>query len=325
MRPRVWITSPVAEAELEPLRAAAEVEVRPDPLKPGLDEMLAKAPGLAAIIPCNGAPVNAAVMDAAGDTLHVIANFGVGYDNVEVKAATARGIPVSNTPDVLVNATADIAFGLLIAAGRRFGEGLEAAREGRWGWAQGLMWGQEVSGATLGILGLGRIGTAVARRAQGFGMRVLYHTRHRKPEVEFALGCEYVPFDELLARADFLSLHCALTPDTRHIIDADALARMKRTAVLVNTGRGGLVDQAALIRAVKEGRLAGAGLDVTDPEPPPAADPVLNTKGVFVLPHIGSASHVARGGMTRVAVRNVLAALNGERPPNCVNREVLGG
>lgn len=324
MKPRVWFTSPVAEWELDALRAVAEVEVRPDPLKPAVEEAVAKAPGLFAIVPCNGAPVNAAVIEAAGESLRIIANFGVGYDNVEVPAATAKGIPVTNTPDVVVNATADIAFGLIIAAGRRFGEGVEAAREGRWGWAQGLMWGQEVSGATLGILGLGRIGTAVARRGQGFGMRLIYHTRRRKPEVELALGLEYVSFEELLAQSDFLSLHCALTPETRCIIDESALSQMKPAAILVNTGRGGLVDQPALIRAVTEGRIAGAGLDVTDPEPPPTDDPILHTRGIFVLPHIGSASHVARGGMTRMAVRNVLAVLNGQTPPNCVNPEVLG-
>jgi len=323
MKPKVWVTSPVAEWELEPLRSLAEVSVREDPLKPGVEEMIFGTPGLFGLIPCNGAPVTAAVMDAAGGALRIIANFGVGYDNVDVAAATERGIPVSNTPDVLVNATADIAFGLIIAAGRRFGEGIAAARDGRWGWAQGLMWGQEVSGATLGILGMGRIGTAVARRAQGFGMRVIYHTRRRKSEVEFALGCEYVSFEELLAQADFLSLHCALTPETRHIIDKAALSRMKETAVVVNTGRGGLIDQPALIRAVTERRIAGAGLDVTDPEPPPLDDPILHTTGIFVLPHIGSASFAARGGMTRVAARNVLAVLNGERPPNCVNPQVL--
>lgn len=325
MKPKVWVTGPVMDYELEPLRAVAEVEVRGDPVKPSVDEMLARVPGLAAILPVSGAPVNAAVLEAAGPSLKAVCNFGVGYDNVEVTAASQRGVVVTNTPDVLVNATADIAFGLIIAAGRRFGEAQRAALEDRWLWAQGLLWGQEISGATLGILGLGRIGTAVARRAQGFGMKVLYHSRLRKPEVEFALGCQYVSFDELLAHSDFLSLHCALTSDTRHILNAEALSRMKQTATVVNTGRGGLIDQAALLAAVREGRIAGAGLDVTDPEPPRPDDPVLHTPGVFVLPHIGSASYVARGGMTRVAVRNILAVLSGERPPNCVNPDVLGG
>ncbi len=320
MKPRVWITSPVADAELEPLRAVAEVTVRSAPEKPTAEEMADAVVGLAALIPANGAPVTAAIMDAAGPSLRVVANFGVGYDNVDVAAATARGIKVTNTPDVVVNATADVAFGLLIAAARRFGEGEVAAREGRWPWAMGLMWGQEVSGATLGILGLGRIGTAVARRAVGFGMRLIYHSRHRKPEVEVALGLTYVSFEELLAQSDFLSLHCALTPDTRHIIDAEALNRMKPNAILVNTGRGGLVEQDALIEAVKTGRIAGAGLDVTDPEPPSPDAPVLHTRGIFVTPHVGSASHVARGGMTRVSVGNIMAVMEDKEPPNWVNR-----
>jgi glyoxylate reductase len=324
MKHRVWITGPVFPTELAPLDDIAEVEMRPEPEKASPELMLRQVPGIGALISVNGARVDGAVLDAAGSSLKIVANFGVGYDNVDVAAATARGIPVSNTPDVLVDATADLAFGLLIAAARRFGEGQVAAREGRWQWAQGLLWGQEVSGATLGILGMGRIGTAMARRAQGFGKRVIYYSRRRKPEVECALGlCRYVSYEELLAESDFLSLHCALTPDTRHILNAKALRRMKSTAVVVNTGRGGLIDQPALLKAVSEGRLAGAGLDVTDPEPPAPDDPVLHTPGVFVVPHLGSASTVARAGMTRVCVTNVVTALTGRRPPNCVNPEVL--
>jgi glyoxylate reductase len=323
MKPRVWISGPVLDSELGPLHEVAEVEVRPAPEKALPEEMLPIVPGAAGIVAVNGARITPEVMDAAGPSLKVLATFGVGYDNIDVAAATERGILVTNTPDVVVNATADLAFGLLIAASRRFGVGQQAALEDRWQWAQGLLWGQEVTGATLGILGLGRIGTAVARRAQGFGMRVLYHSRTRKPEVEFALGCEYRSFEELLAESDFLSLHCALTPGTRHILNAGALARMKPTAVLIDTGRGGLVDQAALIAAVKEGRLFAAGLDVTDPEPPSPDDPILHTPGIYVTPHLGTCSFTARGGMTRATVRNVVAVLKGERPPNCVNPQVL--
>lgn len=321
--PRVWITGPVAESALGPLREVAEVAIRAEPVKAAPEEMLPQVPGLSGLLPVNGARVDAAVMDAAGPSLRVVSTFGVGYDNIEVAAATERRIVVTNTPDVLVNATADVAFGLLLAAGRRFGEGVQAALEDRWQWAQGLMWGQEVSGSTLGILGLGRIGTAVARRAQGFGMRVIYHSRRRKPEVEFALGCEYRSLEDLLAGSDFLSIHCALTPDTRHILNRESLVRMKRSAVVVNTGRGGLIDQAALLDAIRNGVIAGAGLDVTDPEPPAPDDPILHTQGIYVTPHIGSCSVAARTGMTAVCVRNLVAVLTGQRPPNCVNPSVL--
>lgn len=324
MKPKVWITGPVADSALAPLREIAEVELRAAPETAPRDEVLAAVPGITGLMPINGARVDADVMDAAGPSLKVIAQFGVGYDNIDVAAATARGIPVTNTPDVLVNATADLAFGLLIAAGRHFAEGRSAARLDRWQWAQGLLWGQEISGSTLGILGMGRIGAALARRAHGFGMRILYHSRRRKPEVEFALGCEYRSFDDLLVQSDFLSLHCALTPDTRKIINAAALAKMKPTATLINTGRGGLVDQAALLEAVREGQLASAGLDVTDPEPPAPDDPILHTRNILVTPHMGSCSVTARTGMTRLCVENTIAVLTGKRPPNCVNPEVLG-
>jgi glyoxylate reductase len=207
----------------------------------------------------------------------------------------------------------------MLAAARRFGEGSAAARADRWQWAQALLWGHDVSTATLGIVGMGRIGAAVARRAQGFGMRVIYFSRRRRPELEAALGLQYRSPDELLAEADFVSLHCALTPETRHILNAAAFARMKPTALVVNTGRGGLIDQPALLQAVQAGRIAGAGLDVTDPEPPLPDDPILHEPRILVTPHIGSASVMARTAMTRVCVTNLLAVLRGETPPNRVN------
>lgn len=317
------MTGPVAEEALEPLRGLADVAVRREAARPAPEEMLAGVRGVAGLLPVNGAPVNAAVLEAAGPALRLVANFGVGCDNIDVGACTARGVMVSNTPDVLVEATADIAFGLILAAARRFHEGMNCAREGRWAWAQALLWGQDVSGATLGIVGLGRIGAAVARRALGFRMRLLYTSRRRKPEAEAALGIAYRSFEELLAEADIISVHCALTPETRRIVDAAALARMRPTAILVNSGRGGLVDQQALLEAVRAGRLAGAGLDVTDPEPPAPDDPILHEPRILVLPHIGSASVGARTAMTRVCVANLLAALEGRRPPTLVNPDVV--
>lgn len=320
-RPTVWITGPVADVALAPLREVAEVRQRAAPERATPEEMAAGAAGVAGLLPVNGAGVDEEVLEAAGPGLRVVANFGVGYDNVKVAACTERGVLVTNTPDVLTEATADVAFGLLLAAARRFGEGQAAARADRWQWAQGLLWGHDVGGATLGIVGMGRIGAAMARRAQGFGMRLLYHSRRRKPELEAALGLRYCDLPDLLSEADFVSLHCALTPETRHLIDREALGRMKPSALLVNTGRGGLINQQALLEAVREGRIAGAGLDVTDPEPPAPDDPILHEPRIFVTPHIGSASVAARTGMTRVCVKNLLAALRGELPPNCVNPE----
>jgi glyoxylate reductase len=319
-RPRIWVTGPVADAALAPLREVAEVTVRPAAERATAAEMATGVPGLTGLLPVNGAGVDAAVLDAAGPQLRIVANYGVGYDNIDVAACAARGVRVTNTPDVLTEATADVAFGLLLAAARRFGEGAAAARADRWQWAQGLLWGQDVWGATLGILGLGRIGLAMARRARGFSMRVLYSSRHRKPEREAELGLEYREMPALLAEAEFISLHCALTPETRHLLNEAAFARMKPAAVVINTGRGGLIDQPALLRAVREGRIAGAGLDVTDPEPPPPDDPILAEPRIVVTPHIGSASVAARTAMTRVCVTNLLAALRGEEPPNWVNR-----
>lgn len=324
-RSRVWITGPVAESALAPLRELAEVTWREEPERATPEEMRQGAAGMWGILPVNGARVDRAVIEAAGPQLQIVANFAVGYDNVEIAAATERGVMVTNTPDVLVEATADVAWGLMLAAGRRFGEGYHCARDGRWGWAQALLWGRDVYGSTLGIVGLGRIGTAVARRAQGFQMPLLYHSRTRKKELEVALGIEYRSLEDLLAESDFVSLNCALTPETRHLMGREQFAQMKPSAVLVNTGRGGLVDQAALLEAVQAGAIAGAGLDVTDPEPPPLDDPILQEPRIVVMPHIGSASWKGRTGMTQVCVTNLLAALRGERPPNLLNPDALNG
>jgi glyoxylate reductase len=318
-KPSIWITGPVAEVALAPLQRVSEVRVRMAPERATPAEMAVGAAGVTGLLPVNGAAVDASVLEAAGPQLRIVANFGVGYDNVDVAACKARGVKVTNTPDVLTEATADLTFGLLLAAARRFPEGVAAARDGRWQWAQALLWGHDIAGASLGIVGIGRIGAAVARRARGFGMRLLYFSRRRKPELEAALELQYRPLDELLSEADFITLHCALTPETRGILDARAFSRMKPSALLINTGRGGLVDQAALLDAVRSGRIAGAGLDVTDPEPPAPDDPILHEPRILVTPHIGSASIAARTAMTRVCVENLLAVLRGEAPPHWVN------
>jgi len=245
--------------------------------------------------------VDRALLDAA-PRLRAVATFAVGVDNIDLAATAARGIPVGNTPDVLTDATADLTFALLLAAARRIVPAAGAAVDGSWRtWDPTGFLGADVHGATLGLIGHGRIGQAVARRARGFDMTVL-HTRE-------------TPLDELLAASDFVSLHVPLTPQTRHLIDADALRAMKPSAILMNTARGPIVDQTALRVALTEGWIAGAALDVTDPEPLPADDPLLAAPNLLVVPHIGSATRTARERMAAMAVDNLLAGLAGEPMP----------
>jgi glyoxylate reductase len=239
--------------------------------------------------------------------LRAIANYAVGYDNIDLDAARARGIKVGNTPDVLTDSTADLAFALLLAAARGLPQAAGAVTAGQWlTWEPEQYLGYDVHGATLGIIGLGRIGRAVAKRAAGFDMEVI-HT-----------GRDGVPLIQLLARSDFVSVHCPLTPDTRHLIDAAALAQMRPSAFLINTARGPIVDQRALREALVDGTIAGAALDVTDPEPLPPDDPLLTAPNLLVVPHIGSATHQTRADMATLAVDNLLAALDGRPMPHPV-------
>jgi len=256
--------------------------------------------------------------------LKMIANMGVGYNHIDIAAATRRGIPVSNTPGVLTDATADLAFTLILAVARRVVEGDRRVREGKFKlWAPFLFLGREVSGKTLGIVGFGRIGRAVARRAAGFGMRVLYHNRSRlTPAEERESPAEYADLNTLLAQADFVSLHVPLSGETRHLIGAAELSRMKPTAYLINTARGPVVDEVALLATLQRGMIAGAGLDVYENEP--ALTPGLaDLPNVVLLPHVGSATLETRTAMAAMAARNLIAGLDGQRPPNLVNPEVL--
>jgi glyoxylate reductase len=288
------------------LRQAHEVDLWPDPDPPPRPELLERSAEADALLTILTERIDAELMDAAPN-LKAIANYAVGTDNIDVEAATARGIPVGNTPDVLTETTAELAFGLMLAVARRLVEADAYVRAGRWGeWSPDLLLGRDLHGATLGIVGFGRIGKAVARRAEGFGMTVLHG----------------IPLNDLLERSDFVSLHAPLTPDTHGLIGAAELGRMKPTASLINTARGPLVDTMALERALREGEIAGAGLDVTDPEPLPADHPLLRAPNLVVAPHIGSASHRTREAMADMAVDNLLAALAGERMPHCANPEV---
>ena len=276
-------------------------------------DLVAQVPGADAIVADPTVPIDGALLDAAGESLRVVANFAVGYDNIDLAACKERGVVVTNTPDVLTNATAELAVALMLAAARRIGESERLVRAGHWqGWHPGQLLGRELSGSVVGIVGLGRIGARVAELLRGFDVTLLYVARRRNPE-DARLGAEYVSLDELLARSDFVTLHAPLTPDTRHLIDAAALAQMKPGGVLVNTSRGGLVDSAALDGALAGGRLFAAGLDVYEQEPAVPAE-LLAHEHVVLLPHIGSATHAARDGMARLAAENVIAVLE-ERGP----------
>ena len=267
--------------------------------------------------------VDTELLDLAPD-LKMVANFGVGFNNIDVAAATARGIPVSNTPGVLTDATADLALALILAVGRRVVEGDTYTRQGRFKfWAPFHFLGHEITGKTLGLIGMGRIGAAVARRAAGFDMPVLYHNRNRLPkEEEVALGARYVDLDTLLEQSDFVSLHVPLTSETRHLIGAKELKQMKPGAYLVNTARGPVVDESALLEALEQKRIAGAGLDVYEHEPELTPGLVQLTK-VTLLPHMGSATEKTRRRMGAMAVENLIEGLEGRRPPNCVNPEIF--
>jgi len=323
---KVYVTRPIAEEALALLRSQAEVALWPDPDVPPPHEEIVRqvreADGLVCLLTDR---IDAEVI-AAGERLRVISTVAVGYDNIDVAAATARRIPVCNTPGVLTEATADLTWALLMAAARRVTEAERYLRAGRWkSWSPQLLLGQDVHGATLGLIGLGRIGQAVARRARGFAMRVLYHSATRKPEVESASGggVEWAELETLLREADFVSLHVPLTEETRNLIGARELALMKPTAILINTARGQVVDQEALVAALQEGRLAAAGLDVFQVEPLPPDDPLLSLENVVLLPHLGSASVATRRRMAMMAAENLVAGLKGERPPYPVNPEVM--
>jgi glyoxylate reductase len=320
-RPRVYVTRVIPEQGQAPVREATECRIWEGALPPPRDVLMREVSEVEGLLCLLTDRIDEELL-AAAPRLRVVSQMAVGVDNIDVAACTRRGIPVGNTPGVLTETTADLAWALLMATARRIVEAEAYTRSGAWQtWEPMGLLGRDVHGATLGILGLGAIGAAVARRAGGFGMRILYHSRHRKPELEAELGLEYHPMEEVLREADFVSLHTALTPETRHLIGAKELALMKTTAILINTTRGPVVDQAALAAALREGKIAAAGLDVFETEPVPLDDPILQLSNVVALPHIGSASIATRGRMARMAADNLLAALSGERPPNMVNPE----
>ncbi len=325
MKPKVFVTRVSPEEGLARVREQCEADVWPDELPPPRPALLERVRGVAGILALLTDRIDGELLDAAGAGLRVVSNMAVGYDNIDVAEVTRRGIPAGNTPGVLTETTADMAFALLMAAARRIVESDGYTRAGRWRtWGPMLMLGQDVAGATLGIIGFGRIGQAMARRARGFAMRVLFTDPGACENEAAASGAQRVGLATLLAEADFVSVHTPLTPATHHLIDAAALRQMKRSAILINTARGPVVDPAALYDALSQGVIAYAALDVSEPEPIPPDSPLLTLPNIIITPHTASASVATRGRMARMAADNLLAGLRGERLPNCINPQVYG-
>jgi glyoxylate reductase len=313
---RVVVTGRVPETALEKLRAEHDVDDWSGPESIGREELLRRVAGADAVLSLLTERIDAELLDAAGPQLKVVANVAVGYDNIDVPACTARGIVATNTPGVLTEATADIAFGLILSATRRLGEGERLIRSGQaWKWGMFFLLGSSLQGKTLGIVGMGGIGQATARRAKAFGMEIVYQSRSEiDPRVAAELGARRLELDELLATSDIVSLHCPYGPATHHLIGAGQFAAMKDSAYLINTARGPIVDEAALVAALRDGQIAGAGLDVFEKEP--SVHPgLLELDNVVLVPHLGSATVETRTAMAMLAADNALAVLSGERPP----------
>ena len=323
-KPRVFVTRIIPDEGLKMVRSAADVDVWQGGLPPPYDVLVEKIASVDGLLCLLTDKIDRELISAAGESLKVISQMAVGYDNIDVPAATERGIPVGNTPGVLTDATADFAWALLMAAARRVVEADTFTRDNRWKtWEPVLLLGPDVAGATLGIVGLGRIGQAVVQRAQGFQMRILYHDIQRRHDLEETIGVEFVSFDSLLQESDFVSIHTVLSDETYHLFGEKQFDLMKPSAILINTARGPIVDQPALHAALQKGKIAYAALDVTESEPIPPDDPLLTLENIIITPHIASASKQARTKVAIMAAENLIAGLKGEALPNCVNPEVF--
>ena len=320
-KPKVFVTRCLPGDLHLSLGGATELAFWSEPLPPSRQALLAAAAEVDGLLTLITDRVDEELLRRS-PKLRIVSNMGVGVDNIDVAACTARRIPVGNTPGVLTDATADLAFALLLAAARRLAEATHFVQQGKWKtWDPNLLLGRDVYGATLGIVGLGKIGQAVARRARGFGMRILYTGRERNPDAEAETGARHTSKEVLLRESDFVSLHVPLSPQTRHYIGRAELQLMKPTAILVNTARGPVVDQRAVLEALALGRPGAVALDVTDPEPIAPDDPLLKLPNAIVIPHLGSATDQTRAKMAQMAIDNLLAGLEGRRLPNCVNPE----
>ena len=323
MKPNVYVTRLLPKEAMDKIHSFCNAKTWEGELPPPRDVLLENVTNVEGLLSLLTDKIDAELMDKA-PKLKVISNCAVGFDNIDVKEATKRGIIVGNTPGVLTETTADFAFALLMSAARRIVEGDKEVRAGKWKtWGPMILLGQDVHGATLGIVGLGRIGQAIARRAKGFGMNILYHDVTRQKQAEDESGIRFTELETLLANSDFITLHTNLTPETHHLIGATQFDKMKKNCILVNTSRGPIVDNMALYEALRSGKIAYAALDVTEPEPLPANHPLLTLDNVIVVPHIASASVATRTKMGLMAADNLIAGLKGEMPPNPVNLEVL--
>jgi glyoxylate reductase len=323
---KVYVTRRILEPALSMLSRECKVIVNKKLQPPSRAEILKNVAGKSGILCMLTDRIDAEVMDKAGSNLKVISSYSTGFEHIDLKEATARGIYVTYTADMLAEATADLAFGLILACARNIVSADKYVRNKKWkiAWAPDLMLGYNIHGATLGIIGLGRIGSALARRARGFNMKVLYHNRNRNQELESELGVTYAELDKLLAQSDFVSIHATLNSASNQLLDRKKLQLMKKTAFLINTARGQLVKEADLVRALKSNQIAGAGLDVFEAEPLPRSSPLLKMKNVVLLPHIGSATYQTRSKMAEVAAKNLLDVI-AEREPDpkfLVNPEV---
>ncbi|MEO8612579.1 MAG: D-glycerate dehydrogenase [Chloroflexota bacterium] len=319
MKPHVFVSRIIPDAGLDRIKQACEADIWPEDMPPPYETLLQRVQGVDGILCTLTDRIDEHLMDTAGKQLKVISQMAVGYDNIDIGAARERGIHIGNTPGVLTESTADLAFALLLASARRLMEGVDYIRAGKWRtWEPKTLLGGDLNGATLGIIGLGRIGKAVARRASGFNMHILAYSPHLTDDEAASANAQRVDLETLLRESDYVSLHLPFNVNTRHLINAETLAKMKRTAILINTARGGIVDQQALYQALKGGIIAGAALDVTDPEPISLDDPILSLPNALVVPHIGSASHWTRDQMAIMAAENLITGVNGQPLPNGV-------
>lgn len=321
---KVFVTREIPERGIRIIKKRFDAEVWTDPAPPPKQVIIQKAAKVNALASLLTDQIDAEVFDAA-PSLKIVAQLAVGYDNIDVKEATKRGIYVTNTPGVLTETTADFAWTLLMAVARRVVEADKYIRSGKWkvGWHPTMILGRDVYGATLGIIGIGRIGAALAKRARGFDMKIFYYDVIRRQDLEKTLGLEFTDLDTLLQKSDFVSIHVPLMKSTYHLIDERKLKLMKKTAFLINNSRGPVIDEKALYKALKGGQIAGAGMDVFEQEPTPMDNPLLTLDNVVVAPHISSGSIETRSKMAEMVAENLVAFFEGKVPPNLVNREVL--